>query len=98
MEQQEGKAMGTKGIRVSPFLAVLLLALALSACRPGNTRTESPAPLVGSDRDAHGCIASAGYLWCAREGACVRPWELAKQRGFPLGAAEFERFCSGGAQ
>ncbi|MEW6992797.1 hypothetical protein AADZ84_00795 [Colwelliaceae bacterium MEBiC 14330] len=35
--------------------------------------------LVGSDRDEHGCIASAGYQWCTRLKQCIRPWELAKQ-------------------
>lgn len=38
----------------------------------------SPPPahlrLVGNDRDAHGCIPSAGYLWCEKKQKCVRPW------------------------
>ncbi len=32
---------------------------------------------VGADRDAHGCIGSAGYSWCEQIGSCERPWELA---------------------
>jgi len=32
-------------------------------------------PMPGSDRDAHGCIGSAGYSWCAAKNACIRPWE-----------------------
>eukprot|EP00755_Sulcionema_specki_P016418 Sspe_Gene.61976::Locus_34548_Transcript_1_1_Confidence_1.000_Length_525::g.61976::m.61976 len=32
-------------------------------------------PLVGSDRDPHGCIPSAGYRWCEPLKACIRPWE-----------------------
>lgn len=35
-------------------------------------------PLVGGDRDAHGCIGSAGYSWDASVGQCVRPWEQKK--------------------
>jgi len=41
--------------------------------------SEAEAPkenLVGGDRDAHGCIGSAGYQWCEKLGKCVRPWEL----------------------
>ncbi len=56
--------------------------------------------LVGGDRDAHGCIGSAGYSWCAREGRCVRPWELARERALPFeGSPEanrqtFDRYCN----
>lgn len=32
-------------------------------------------PLVGGDRDALGCIPSAGYVWDAILNKCVRPWE-----------------------
>lgn len=32
--------------------------------------------MVGNDRDAHGCIASAGYSWCEAKQKCLRrPWE-----------------------
>jgi hypothetical protein len=50
--------------------------------------------MVGGDRDAHGCIGSAGYLWCARENACARPWELAKTKGFDLKDDGFARYCA----
>ncbi|MBU6390477.1 MliC family protein [Patescibacteria group bacterium] len=32
-------------------------------------------PIVGADRDVHGCIGSAGYSWCDAKQSCVRPWE-----------------------
>ncbi|MCX7099691.1 MAG: YbaY family lipoprotein [Methylococcales bacterium] len=51
-------------------------------------------PMVGSDRDAHNCIPSAGYTWCARENACVRPWELAKQKGFASSEKAFQSYCT----
>ena len=35
----------------------------------------SPAPIVGGDRDAHGCIGSAGYTWCEVKNKCLRTWE-----------------------
>jgi len=33
------------------------------------------APLVGGDRDEHGCIGSAGYTWCEEKQKCLRVWE-----------------------
>lgn len=32
-------------------------------------------PLVGNDRDDHGCIASAGYQWSEILKDCIRPFE-----------------------
>ncbi len=37
----------------------------------------TPTPLVGGDRDEHGCIGSAGYSWCAPKNKCLRIWEEA---------------------
>lgn len=31
--------------------------------------------MPGNDRDDHGCIGSAGYVWSDSANACVRPWE-----------------------
>lgn len=33
--------------------------------------------LVGGDKDAHGCIGSAGYSWCELKNKCLRIWEEA---------------------
>jgi putative lipoprotein len=54
-----------------------------------------PASTPGADRDEHGCIGSAGYSWCAKEGQCVRPWELAKEKGFASTEEAFRAYCSG---
>jgi uncharacterized lipoprotein YbaY len=54
-----------------------------------------PASTPGADRDEHGCVRSAGYSWCAREGKCVRPWELAKEKGFAATEEAFRAYCSG---
>ena len=49
----------------------------------------TPAPvasgtaLVGGDRDAHGCIGSAGYSWCAAKQKCLRVWEEACVAALP---------------
>ena len=56
---------------------------------------QSPAIAPGADRDDHGCIVSAGYSWCAREAKCVRPWELAKEKGFASTEEAFRAYCSG---
>ena len=53
-----------------------------------------PASTTGADRDEHGCIRSAGYSWCAKEGKCVRPWELAKEKGFASTEEAFRAYCS----
>lgn len=34
------------------------------------------APIVGGDKDAHGCIGSAGYSYSETLQKCIRPWEL----------------------
>ncbi|VVB75101.1 Uncharacterised protein [uncultured archaeon] len=33
------------------------------------------APIVGGDKDTHGCIPSAGYSWCETKQKCLRVWE-----------------------
>ena len=32
-------------------------------------------PIIGGDKDEHGCIGSAGYTWCESKGRCLREWE-----------------------
>lgn len=32
-------------------------------------------PLVGNDRDSHGCIGSAGYTWSVLKNECIRIFE-----------------------
>ncbi len=78
-------------------LLATLLATALGAC--AGARATAPAsppkpPMPGSDRDAHGCIPSAGYAWCARTQRCERPWELAREHDLENRAEAFDAFCS----
>jgi hypothetical protein len=79
------------------LLAAGLIAV-LGACPGVASETRGPAAsqaeVVGADRDEHGCIGSAGYLWCEREGACVRPWELADEKGFELSDEAFAEYCA----
>lgn len=50
-------------------------------------------PVVGDDRDAHGCIGSASYSWYETTRQCERPWELAKQKAFMNSAEAYDQFC-----
>lgn len=87
-----------KLIKQWPLWVFTVIGLSLAGCQD-KTATVEPAPvLVGADRDAHGCIGSAGYSWCAREKACVRPWELTKEKGFENSAEGFGKYCSSTAQ
>ena len=40
-----------------------------------NTPEPSGTPIVGGDKDEHGCIGSAGYTWCEEKQKCLRAWE-----------------------
>lgn len=75
-------------------LLLILSLVFISACSQqssGDSETK-----FGSDRDAHGCIASAGYSWCPRTEQCERPWELAEQEGFDNTEQGFQKFCRQG--
>jgi len=41
----------------------------------GKCTKSTPSVLVGSDKDSHGCLPSAGYRWCKAMSKCIRPWE-----------------------
>lgn len=68
---------------------------ATPAAAPATDTAGAPTPpaMPGSDRDAHGCIGSAGYSWCARTAQCERPWELAEREGFDNEADAFAAWC-----
>lgn len=74
----------------------LLSPIALLAASCGCSTPAPPASVptsVGGDRDAHGCLAPAGYRWCAATDRCERPWELARAQGFANTAEEFDAYC-----
>ncbi|WP_461093261.1 hypothetical protein [Spirosoma gilvum] len=39
---------------------------------------QQTAPTVGSDKDSHGCIGSAGYVWSPVKDDCIRIFEQIK--------------------
>lgn len=75
-------------------LLTICLCILLGACVSGTHANRDEAPMPGSDRDAHGCIGSAGYVWCEKTGQCERPWELAEEKGFANTQDEFEAYCA----
>lgn len=54
-------------------LFATLLTVSLILC--ASCAHSSISPLVGGDRDEHGCIGSAGYTWSYALHDCVRLWE-----------------------
>ena len=74
------------------FLCGSLFLIAFTACTTKAPR-DSEAAMMGSDRDAHACISSAGYRWCAGTQQCERPWELAKIQKFANTQAAFDKYC-----
>ncbi len=86
-------------MRLAAIFSALLFALLAGCGSDADTRPtqsgSSETSLPGSDRDAEGCIPSAGYAWCARTGKCERPWELAGQQGFANTPEAFDDYCDG---
>jgi len=72
----------------------LILTAALGACADTDT-SDVDIDKTGADQDIHGCIGSAGYIWCERTTSCERPWELAKRKGLTNTEREFNAYCSG---
>lgn len=67
--------------------------LLFTACTTEEQTTATKTELIGGDKDEHGCIASAGYSWCAKTYKCERPWELAEKEKFKKSAEAFNSFC-----
>ena len=59
------------------LLAIALFAAGCSYPWSKPAPIASTTPIVGNDRDAHGCIPSAGYSWCEQKQKCLRPREEA---------------------
>ena len=85
-----------KALLLSPVL--MLLAACASqdkAAARADAAAAAPAtPMVGGDRDAHGCIGSAGYQWCEHSQRCERPWELAQAQGLANTAEAIDAYCA----
>lgn len=53
------------------YILLIFLPLLVSSCQNNKGKTE----VVGNEKDAHGCLTSAGYRWSVVQEKCVRPWE-----------------------
>ena len=61
------------------YLLQIVLVACLTGCSLSDAVKSDDGKSLGSDRDIHGCIGSAGYSWCGRSNQCERPWELAEK-------------------
>lgn len=64
-----------------PIIAVSFAACNNATPNQSENTTETPevtqeVPMVGGDRDEHGCIGSAGYTWSALRGECIQVFEV----------------------
>lgn len=55
-----------------------ILIFSLTACVSTSTKqhADQEVDLVGGDKDEHGCVASAGYIWSDLLQECIRPFEV----------------------
>lgn len=69
--------------KFSTFITILFV-IFLNACHiadskkkeASNTDSTQISQIVGNDSDAHGCKASAGYLWSEVKKDCIRIFEV----------------------
>jgi hypothetical protein len=62
----------------SKFIGIFSCLMLLASCTfaQGNKpEKEEKIPMVGGDRDDHGCIGSAGYQWSVLKNECIRIFE-----------------------
>ncbi|MBD2752265.1 hypothetical protein [Spirosoma validum] len=55
-----------------------------TAAEDSTTHVASVSPKVGSDKDEHGCIGSAGYQWSVLKNKCIRTFEEADAKLMPI--------------
>jgi photosystem II stability/assembly factor-like uncharacterized protein len=79
-------------MNIKPFFVAALAIFATQSLSAFAADGPAPRP-IGGDRDAHGCLAPAGYQWCARTAKCERSWELAKSENFANTSEGFSQFC-----
>ncbi|MFC1721860.1 hypothetical protein ACFL0Z_03025 [Patescibacteria group bacterium] len=94
--------MSKSGIMWLVLVIVLAVVAALLVWYWTSGSTISDQPALGSDRDEHGCIGSAGYEWCEPLQKCIQPWEeeckpAADSDQPALGSDRDEHGCIGSA-
>lgn len=77
------------------LIATMCLTVTLCACAETKPDVKPDPNAPGGYRDAHGCIPSAGALWCQATQQCEAPWELAKKNHLEFSSTEdFDKFCN----
>jgi len=61
-----------------------------------NEKEMKKGKMVGEDKDEHGCIGSAGYVWSEDKKECVRPWEENKKVSHLISPEEFKKKLDSG--
>ena len=64
-----------KNTKIFISILVVVLIVILGLFYFSKNKGGSSNQIVGGDRDAHGCIGSAGYSWCEAKVSCIRVWE-----------------------
>lgn len=63
-------------MKVGKIYLMLFVGVGMALASCGNSQNKkNESPVVGSDKDEHGCIASAGYIWSEVQKDCIRLWE-----------------------
>ena len=62
------------------MVLILTLIIFVSGCTVQESEVvdeinASEIPILGGDINEHGCIGSAGYVWCESKQKCLRVWE-----------------------
>jgi hypothetical protein len=74
--------MPKKSIKIITLLSVIIILIITGALyvylksnQTKQANLNQQKQLVGNDKDAHGCLPSAGYTWCPSTNKCQRMWE-----------------------
>ena len=60
------------------LLTLMITAIILTSCQMSGNQNHATADTlanVGGNKDSHGCLTSAGYIWSQLRGECIRPFE-----------------------
>jgi len=56
------------------FAGLLVLLVLFFGCTQ-TQQQDNNHPLIGGDKDSHGCLVGGGYSWCSEKQKCLRVWE-----------------------